>query len=70
LSADDPLRSEWDVVVVGAHFAGAFVARDLGDQGGIDADRRFEFFVTYDRELVLEAARALMVQIVPESAPA
>jgi EAL domain-containing protein (putative c-di-GMP-specific phosphodiesterase class I) len=67
LEPDDPLRSEWDVVVVGPHFAGAFVARDLGDDGGADADRRFEFFVSYDRELVLEAARALMVQIVPAS---
>ena len=49
------------------HFAGAFVARDLGDEDGPDADRRFEFFVTYDRELVLEAARALMVKIAPAS---
>jgi hypothetical protein len=69
LDPDDPLRSEWDVVVVGPHFAGAFVARDLGDESCADADRRFDFFVSYDRELVLEAARALMVQIVPASDP-
>lgn len=66
LGVNDPLRQEWDVVVVGPHFAGAFVARDLGDKGP-DPKRRFEFFVTYDRELVLEAARALMVKIVPDS---
>ena len=47
---------------------GAFVARDLGDEGP-DADRRFDFFVTYDRMLVLEAARALMLKIVPDSSP-
>ena len=69
LAPDDPLRREWDVVVVGPHFAGAFVARDLGDVGP-DSDRRFDFFVTYDRALVLEAARALMVKIVPDSNPA
>jgi DICT domain-containing protein len=66
LAPDDPLRREWDVVVVGPHFAGAFVARDLGDDGP-DSDRRFDFYVTYDRDLVLEAARALMVKIVPDS---
>jgi DICT domain-containing protein len=69
LAINDPLRREWDVVVVGPHFAGAFVARDLGDDGP-DADRRFDFFVTYDRSLVLEAARALMLKIVPDSNPA
>ena len=45
------------------HFAGAFVARDLGDTGA-DGDRRFDFFVTYERELVVRAARALMARIV------
>ena len=69
LAANDPLRHEWDVVVVGPHFAGAFVARDLGDDCP-DGDRRFDFFVTYDRALVLEAARALMLKIVPDSNPA
>jgi DICT domain-containing protein len=50
--------------VVSPHFAGAFVARDLGDEGD-DGDRRFEFFLTYERELVVRAARALMARIVP-----
>jgi EAL domain-containing protein (putative c-di-GMP-specific phosphodiesterase class I) len=63
----DALRSEWDVVVIGPHFAGAFVARDLGDAGA-DADRRFDFFVTYDRELALAAARALLARLVPRLA--
>jgi EAL domain-containing protein (putative c-di-GMP-specific phosphodiesterase class I) len=63
LAADEALRGEWDVAVIGPHFAGAFVARDLGD-GGPDVDRRFDYFVTYDRELVVAAARTLMTRIV------
>ena len=31
LREDEALVGEWDVAVVGPHFAGAFVARDLGD---------------------------------------
>jgi DICT domain-containing protein len=64
LLEDEALLGEWDVAVVSPHFAGAFVARDLGDTGE-DGDRRFEFFVTYERELVVKAARALMARIVP-----
>ena len=52
------------MAVIGPHFAGAFVARDLGDTD-VDGDRRFDFFVTYERELVVRAARALMARIVP-----
>ena len=62
--ADDPLRAEWDVVLVAPYFAGAFVARDLGDPGPAES-RRFEYFVTYDRHLAIEAARSLMVRIAP-----
>jgi EAL domain-containing protein (putative c-di-GMP-specific phosphodiesterase class I) len=63
LARDETLRGEWDVAVVSPHFAGAFVARDLGDDGP-DADRRFDYFVTYERELVVAAARTLMARIV------
>jgi EAL domain-containing protein (putative c-di-GMP-specific phosphodiesterase class I) len=63
LRPDDPLRGEWDVVVIGPHFAGAFVARDLGD-GGPDSDRRFEYFMTYDRDLVTDAAQALLRHLI------
>ena len=63
LGRDEALRGEWDVAVIGPHFAGAFVARDLGD-GGPDGDRRFDYFVTYERELVVAAARTLMSRIV------
>ncbi|GAA0741939.1 EAL domain-containing protein [Dactylosporangium roseum] len=64
LGGDDPLRGEWNVVVVGPHFAGALVARDLADTGD-DGDRRFTYALTYDRDLVLDTARALLHWIVP-----
>jgi EAL domain-containing protein (putative c-di-GMP-specific phosphodiesterase class I) len=65
LSPQDRLRGEWDVVVVGPHFAGAFVARDLGD-GGTDTERRFEYFMTYERERVTAAAQALLRHLIPD----
>ncbi len=64
LDLRDSLRGEWDVVVLGPHFAGAFVARDLGDCGP-DSSRRFQYVVTYDRELVVAAAMRLMSRIAP-----
>ena len=64
LEVDDPLRGEWDVVVISPHFAGAFVARDLGSQGP-DLDRQFEFSMSYDRDRVLQVARILLGRIVP-----
>ena len=63
LAPDDRLGGEWDVVVIGPHFAAAFVARDLGDDGP-DDERRFEYFMTYDRELVARAARPLLHRLI------
>ena len=64
LTEDDPLRGEWDVIVVGAHFAAALVARDLGDTRP-DQERRFDFAITHDRALVIEAAASLLARISP-----
>ena len=66
LTPDEPLADEWDVVVVGPHFAGALVARDLGDSGA-DLLRRYAFALTYDREVVLQAARALLQRLTPRT---
>ncbi len=66
LVAEDPLTGEWTVIVLGAHFAGALVARDLGDDGP-DIDRRFSYAVTHDRSLVIPAARTLIDRIAPQS---
>ena len=68
LDSDDPLRGEWNVVVVGPHYAAALVAKDLGDDGP-DRHRRFDYAVTHDRELVIEAARSLLRCLAPVSLP-
>ena len=64
LHPGDPLRGEWDVVMVGPHFAAALVARDCGDDGP-DADRRFDFVITHDRDLVVRAAQPLLDRLLP-----
>ncbi len=62
LAAAERLRGEWNVTVVAPHFAAAFVGRDLGDDGP-DSERRFDFALTYQRDLVVRAARAMMGRI-------
>ncbi len=64
LGKHDPLRGEWNVIVVGPHQAAALVARDLGDAGP-DRERRFEFAVTHDRDLVVAAAQSLLHWLAP-----
>jgi hypothetical protein len=54
------------VLVIGPHFAGGFVARDLGDEGPDEA-RRFDFAMTFDRELVSAASAILMHQVSPSA---
>lgn len=65
LAPDDRLRAEWTVVVVGDHYTGALIARDLDDDA-TDLDRRFEFVVTHDRDTVLAAGRSLMRRLLPQ----
>jgi len=65
----DPVRDEWDVAVISPHFAATLVARDLGD-GGPDDDRRFDFIVSHNRDLAVEAARTLLRRIAGEREPA
>jgi EAL domain-containing protein (putative c-di-GMP-specific phosphodiesterase class I) len=62
LAPDDPLRREWVVAVVGAHYAGALIAQDLGD-GGPDRLRRFAYVLTHDYDTVLAAARSLLARV-------
>jgi EAL domain-containing protein (putative c-di-GMP-specific phosphodiesterase class I) len=68
LDADDRLAGEWVVCAVGPHFSGALIAKDLGDRGP-DRERRFDVAITYDRELVLAAARSLFTRIANLSSP-
>ena len=45
LAADDPLRGEWDLIVIGPRLAAALVANGLGDQGPDDR-RGYDVVVT------------------------
>jgi EAL domain-containing protein (putative c-di-GMP-specific phosphodiesterase class I) len=62
LATRDQLRGEWTVVVVGPHYAGALIARDLGDSGP-DLERRYLFTLTHDHDTVLAAARLLLARM-------
>jgi DICT domain-containing protein len=61
IEESEALRGEWNVIVMSPHFSAAFVGRDLGDDGPDDS-RRFEFAITHDRDLVIEAARSLLLR--------
>ena len=65
LREDEPLRTEWDVCVVGPHFAGALVARDLERPAERDEDRLFEYTVAYDRDLAIHCARLFLARVEP-----
>lgn len=64
LDPSDPLCEEWTVVVLGPHHCVALLARELyldaPDEVEDDDDRRFEFAITYDRDLVTAAARNML----------
>jgi EAL domain-containing protein (putative c-di-GMP-specific phosphodiesterase class I) len=62
LTPDDEVVGEWDVAVLAPHYAGALVARDVGDTGP-DRERRFEFVLTFDRELVIDVAASLIARV-------
>ncbi|WP_246063574.1 diguanylate cyclase domain-containing protein [Blastococcus colisei] len=66
LDPADPVRGEWDVVVLSPHFSAALLARDLGD-GGPDLERTFEYALTYDRDTVVRAAHALLSRVAPRT---
>lgn len=68
LDPADPIRGEWDVTVLGPHFAAALLARDLGDEGP-DAERRFTYALTYDRDTVVRATAALLARVAPRQEP-
>ena len=59
---DDPVSGTWNVIVVSAHFASmlAAKARSSEDSAG---EQEFDFIATYDRDLIVECAQALMLRI-------
>ncbi len=62
LERDDPLIGEWDIVVVGPHYAATLVAREV-PTGGADLDREFEFVLSHDRALATQVALALISRV-------
>jgi DICT domain-containing protein len=58
MPAGDPLRDEWNLAVVGPHFAALLTARR--NPHVVDSNAAFRYGLTYDRPLVLSAARALL----------
>ncbi|MCW2607042.1 MAG: hypothetical protein JWO60_1735 [Frankiales bacterium] len=62
LPAGHRLGDEWSVVVVGPHYAGALVAREVADGPRGDA---YDYVVTHQRDLVVEAGRSLLRHVLP-----
>lgn len=61
LDAADPLRREWTIVVITSSWTRLLTAHDFGDAGA-DADRRFSYVLTDDRDLAVEAGRSLLAR--------
>jgi len=69
LDLGDPLAKAWVVIVVGAHFAAALVARHPSTAVAEYDDSVYEFAITYDRDLVICAARSLVQRIESRHVP-
>lgn len=71
IEPDDPLSTEWTIVVLGPHTAAALIAQERfapnTEPQPRDNQRRFEAAITFDRDLVTRAARTLMARLVPHS---
>lgn len=63
---DEELNSEWNIIVLGPHYCGAFMARELGDKGPVPY-RRFEYAITHDRQFVQLAACGFLRRATPTS---
>lgn len=61
LEPSDPINNEWTVIVLGAEFAAALLAKEHDDHR---RPRAFDFVVTHNRDLVIDAARPLIKRIV------
>lgn len=59
LDPDDPIVDEWNVVVLGPHFACVLAALDLHADVP-DLEREFHYVVSYDRGTVIRCARSIL----------
>lgn len=60
----DPIRHDWNVVVLAPHFAAALIARDLTASGPVRS-RRYDYAVTHTPSTVTLAAQSLLDRLVP-----
>ncbi|MDI1463473.1 EAL domain-containing protein [Catellatospora sp. KI3] len=63
LRADDPLVAEWNVIVIGTYFACALFACDRRAPSTSENSREFDVIVSYDRDLIIDAARTLVSRL-------
>ncbi|KJC64856.1 hypothetical protein TZ00_04115 [Agreia bicolorata] len=61
LDETDPLVAEWNVVVISPNFAATLAARQLGEPS--PTNDTYEFILTHDRRLTIEAARTLVARL-------
>lgn len=59
---DDPVSGTWNVIVVSAHFASMLAAKERARYEPT-GEQEFDFIFTYDRDLIVECAQALMLRI-------
>lgn len=59
LAPDEPLSREWNVVIVGPHFAAVLAARQVDD----DPDGVWDYVLSYDRALTVRTAVTLVNRI-------
>ena len=62
---DDPLRGTWNVLVLGAHFASMLAARENGKGASVE-EQQYDFVFTYERDVIVECAQALLLRIAAE----
>ncbi|MFB2586846.1 sensor domain-containing phosphodiesterase [Herbiconiux liukaitaii] len=60
IPSDDPLLTEWDIVVLTADFAAVLVARET--DASRHAEGVYDFSLSHDRGLAVEAARHLILR--------
>lgn len=58
---DDPVSGTWNVIVISAHYASMLAAKARPSEVGTEPT--FDFIFTYDRDVIVECAQALMLRI-------
>ena len=72
VGADHPLVDEWIVCVVSSHFAAALVAHEVEVDTCVDCPddegHHFAYHLVYEREVVLDVARRLFLEVTTRAA--